>query len=63
MEQAQEQAEYYNVGFENELFRLVAHGFYHLLGYDDQSRLEKQKMTELEDSALEYLYLKELFVK
>ena len=46
----------YDVALENELLRLVAHGVYHLLGYDDATHAEKQQMTILENKALEYIY-------
>jgi len=43
------QAKEYNVEFENEVARLVAHGTLHLCGYDDQSDTEKKQMTSKEN--------------
>jgi len=48
-------AEEYHVSLENELFRLVAHGVYHLIGYDDDTPEQKYRMTELEDKALFFI--------
>ncbi len=45
----------YNVSLDNELCRLVAHGVYHLLDYDDATPEQKQQMTELEDKALFFI--------
>lgn len=49
-------AERYDVTLENELLRLVAHGTYHVLGYDDATDDERQKMTALENKALDSIY-------
>ena len=51
-------AAYFNASLENELYRLVAHGVYHLLGFEDGTPEEKQIMTALENKALEYIYSK-----
>jgi rRNA maturation RNase YbeY len=42
----------FNSTFEGELHRVIIHGILHLLGYDDKSTIQKQKMRELEDDAL-----------
>jgi len=55
VETAERHAKEYRVSVENELYRLVAHGTYHLLGYDDASEEQKITMTALEDKALEYI--------
>jgi probable rRNA maturation factor len=44
-----------NVSFESELSRVMIHGVLHLLGFNDKSKREEEKMRELED-----LHLKEL---
>jgi len=52
IDQVKRQATDFNVTFENELYRLVAHGVYHLLGYDDSTLEEKQIMDERQEKAL-----------
>ena len=38
----------YNVGFINELYRVMAHGLLHLLGYKDKKKFDIKKMREKE---------------
>ena len=38
--------------YEKEIIRLVIHGCLHLIGFNDQSVEEKQKMTKMEDKFL-----------
>jgi len=52
MDSAKLQAKEYQVSLENEILRLVAHGVYHLLGYDDEEESARLRMSELEDRAL-----------
>jgi len=49
---AQEQADTYNVSLTCELYRLIAHGILHLLGYDDKTATEREIMKEHEDKIL-----------
>ena len=56
LERARQQAAEYRVTFDEEVARLVAHGVYHLLGYEDASESEREEMTRKEDGALEYLH-------
>lgn len=44
-----------------EIYRVMAHGLLHLLGYKDKSTEEKEAMRKLEDLALEKLKLNECF--
>lgn len=46
------QAREYGVSFWNELCRLAVHGALHLVGFDDTTDAERQKMHELEDEFL-----------
>ncbi len=51
-DRVREQAQEYKTDPRTELFRVVAHGIYHLLGYNDESPSEKKAMTQLENDAL-----------
>ena len=46
------QAEEYGHSVEEELYRLVVHGLLHLLGYDDQSDEEQQRMWDRQETIL-----------
>ena len=45
----------FNVSFEDELNRVIIHGILHLLGYDDKTEEQNEKMHQLEDAALDLL--------
>lgn len=51
-ETAKKQAEEYSVSLTHEILRLVAHGCLHLMGMDDSTPDEKDKMTQDEDRFL-----------
>ncbi|MDX2304882.1 MAG: rRNA maturation RNase YbeY [Microscillaceae bacterium] len=55
IERVQENAQKFEVTFENELHRVIIHGVLHLLGYGDKSPAEKQQMRALEDQYLSLL--------
>ncbi|MGB3904815.1 MAG: rRNA maturation RNase YbeY [Anaerolineae bacterium] len=46
------QAEEYGCSVEQELHRLVVHGLLHLLGYDDQSGEERERMWNKQETIL-----------
>jgi probable rRNA maturation factor len=46
------QAETYGHSIEEELHRLVVHGLLHLLGYDDRSDEERQRMWDRQETIL-----------
>lgn len=52
IQQAERQAKEYNVSLENELSRLAIHGVLHILGFDDKTVQQMQKMHKLEDMFL-----------
>lgn len=52
LDKVEEQAEDYEVTFDNELQRIVIHGLLHLCGYTDDDESSKKRMTALEDSYL-----------
>lgn len=49
MDIIKQQAEYYKVGFEDELSRVIIHAVLHLAGYLDGNEEEKKIMREKED--------------
>lgn len=46
----------YSTSIDDELLRVIIHGFLHLLGFNDKSSEESRKMRELEDGALNIFY-------
>jgi probable rRNA maturation factor len=51
-DRVKENAKIYEVGFHVELFRIIIHGTLHLCGYKDKTKIEKNKMTEMENHYL-----------
>ncbi|MEX0770410.1 MAG: rRNA maturation RNase YbeY [Balneolaceae bacterium] len=47
-----EQASEFGASRAEEFYRVFIHGLLHLIGYDDQSNVEKEQMTLLEDQYL-----------
>jgi probable rRNA maturation factor len=47
------QAGEFGVSFKSELYRLIAHGTLHLLGYNDLTDEDRQKMRQQEDNILQ----------
>ena len=54
-EKVEEQAKEYGHSFQRELAYLLAHGFYHLMGYDHIKEEDKKKMRPKEEYILEQL--------
>lgn len=52
---AKDNAEHFDEPYEKEIARLIIHGGLHLIGYDDKSNVEQQKMRELEDKCLKII--------
>lgn len=52
IERVRENAAFFNVPFQTELNRVMAHGLLHLLGYGDKTDTEKQEMRAQEDIAI-----------
>lgn len=57
IDRIKENAEQFQVTFEQELSRVMIHGTLHLLGYGDKSPEEKQLMTQKENYYLKKLLL------
>lgn len=50
-----ENAQQFGAEFQEELSRIMIHGTLHLIGYDDKTPEEKEKMTEMENKYLTLL--------
>lgn len=55
IDRVRENAEELGVSFENELCRVMIHGVLHLLGYNDKTQEDKEKMTSNENELLAIL--------
>ena len=53
IERVKYNAHTFNVSYKSELLRVIIHGVYHLLGYEDHSETEKEKMRSLENYAID----------
>lgn len=53
IDKARSQAEEYGHSFKRELCFLAVHGFYHLLGYDHQTKEEEEIMFKKQEEVLE----------
>ena len=58
---AKENAELYGEPYEKEVSRLIVHGCLHLLGFNDDSKIEKKKKTKMEDEFLGQINWKNIF--
>lgn len=54
-DRVKENAEKFDVSFEDELHRVIIHGVLHLCGYKDKNAQHKKEMREKEDTALKKL--------
>ena len=55
VERVAENAQLYNVNFEDELHRVMVHGVLHLMGWSDKTDEDKQAMRQKEDACLSLL--------
>lgn len=55
IDRVKENAGIYRVDFRMELYRVIIHGVLHMLGFRDDDRLEKSRMTRAEDEAIKRL--------
>ena len=58
---AKENAKIYEEPYEKEVARLIIHGCLHLLGYQDETKNQKQIMSKLENVFLDRMIWKKLF--
>ncbi|MEY8020386.1 rRNA maturation RNase YbeY [Muriicola sp. SD30] len=59
LDQIKENAENYSVTFEEELRRVMVHGILHLLGYDDKTDKDREKMRELENQKMKMFHVEQ----
>ena len=57
IERVHENAQTYQVTFDQELYRVIIHGVLHLCGYSDKTPTDKALMTEKENKALLQLHI------
>ena len=50
-----ENSNIFSKSFNDEFARILIHGILHLLGYDDKTELQKEKMSQLENHYLSFL--------
>ncbi len=55
IERVKENAQLYSKSFEEELYRVLAHGILHLCGFKDKTEKESKEMREREDWAIKML--------
>ena len=53
IDRVKENAQTLDVSFSDELHRVIIHGVFHLIGFDDQKEEEEAQMRLLEDGALQ----------
>ena len=56
VETVKKNAKFYKVEFEEELIRVIVHGFLHLCGYNDQTAADIEKMRTIEDYYIKHYY-------
>ena len=56
-ERAGENAHKYNVLFENEILRLMAHGLLHCVGFKDKNKVDKRRMTAEENKLIKMFHV------
>ena len=56
VDRVRENARTYSVRVNEELHRVMVHGFLHLCGYRDKTDKEQKKMRQMEDKYLKILY-------
>ena len=58
VERVQENAISHQVGYNNELLRVLAHGVLHLIGFQDKEENKKAEMTKNEDLCMSLFFTK-----
>lgn len=55
VDRVSENAQLLNIGFNEEIYRVMAHGILHMMGFKDKSETDKARMRQKEDSCLSLL--------
>lgn len=55
LKQVKKNATKYNTSLYNELNRVLIHGILHIIGFNDETKLEKKQMKKQENKFLEYI--------
>ena len=58
-ERAGENAHKYNVLFENEILRLIAHGLLHCVGFKDKNKADKRRMAAEENKLIKMFHVEQ----
>lgn len=58
IDRVRDNAKTYDVQFDQELYRVIAHGLLHLCGYGDATEAEKNLMRQKEDYYLNLIFMK-----
>jgi probable rRNA maturation factor len=58
VEMAKKQARDYKIPFEKEILNLLIHGILHLLGYEDNTKIKREKMLKKQEEILKKIYFK-----
>lgn len=56
VERIRENAEKFDVSYENELHRVIFHGALHLCGFKDKSKADREEMRKMEDRCLKQYF-------
>ena len=59
LDRVKENAKTYNVSFENELLRVMAHGVLHFMGYNDINKEQKIEMTTKENLKIKMFHIEQ----
>ena len=59
IDRLKENSDKYNVRFENELLRVMAHGLLHLFGYKDKSKQDKSIMRQKEEDKIKLFHVEQ----
>jgi probable rRNA maturation factor len=57
-DRVKDNAQTYQVSFEEELLRVMSHGVLHLIGYNDKSEAEERIMRKKEDEKIKLFHVK-----
>jgi len=57
IERVEENAQKFNCTFQTEILKVIVHGFFHLLGFDDKTKTQKTVMRNLEENALQDFHI------